>query len=372
MISVIVPTADGDRWLELCIPALDAQVIDELFEIIVVEDGTRSEAITKLSPQFPRMRVVRTNARAGFAAACNLGARESRGELLAFLNDDTRPHPRWLSRLAAALRGRDDAGMAASLIVGFGGETIDSAGDGYLRCGGAFKRDHGEPARDMAAGERRTGETFGACGAAFMIRRPLFEALGGFDEDYEMVHEDVDLSYRGRLRGAACVFVPDAIVEHAGSASLGVLSTRAVYLGQRNLEWTYLKNTPASLLWRTLASHAAYGAAAGIGYALSGHGWTFLKAKAAAAAGVPAILRKRRAVQRGRQVPADAIAALMDRDWVLRKYREKRFARARRDAAQAGSPAALSPAAASPATTSATPARPLAPLAGRPPASGDS
>ena len=74
-----------------------------------------------------------------------------------------------------------------------------------------------------------------------------------------------------------------------------------MYLGQRNLEWTYLKNTPASLLWRTLASHMAYGVAAGIGYALSGHGWTFLKAKAAAAAGLPMILRKRRAVQRGRQ-----------------------------------------------------------------------
>jgi GT2 family glycosyltransferase len=344
MISVIVPTADGERWLDVCIPALDAQAIDERFEIIVVADGARGETTAKLSRRYPRVRVVRTNTRRGFAAACNLGARESRGELLTFLNDDTRPHPRWLSRLAAALGARGDAGMAASLIVGFGGETIDSAGDGYLRCGGAFKRGHGEPAHAAAAigtigeariGEGRITEAFGVCGAAFMIRRTLFGALGGFDEDYEMVHEDVDLSYRARLRGAACIFVPDAIVEHAGSASLGVLSARAVYLGQRNLEWTYLKNTPAPLLWRTLASHVAYGAAAGIGYALSGHGWTFLKAKAAAAAGLPAILRKRRAVQGGRRVPVDSIAALMDRDWILRKYREKRFTRARRDAAPA-------------------------------------
>jgi GT2 family glycosyltransferase len=340
MISVIVPTADGDRWLHLCVPALDGQAIPEPIEIIVVEDGTSRESTAKLSLQYPRVRVVRTNARRGFAAACNLGARESRGELLAFLNDDTRPHPLWLSRLAAALRARGDAGMAASLIVCFGGETIDSAGDGYLRCGGAFKHRHGQPAHDIGSSQRptdRIGETFGACGAAFMIRRALFEELGGFDEDYDMVHEDVDLSYRVRLRGAACVFVPDAIVEHIGSASLGVLSTRAVYLGQRNLEWTYLKNTPAPLLWRTLASHMAYGVAAGIGYGLSGHGWTFLKAKAAAVAGLPAILRKRRAVQRQRQVPVDSLAALMDRDWILRKHREKRFARARRSVrAEAG------------------------------------
>jgi N-acetylglucosaminyl-diphospho-decaprenol L-rhamnosyltransferase len=302
----------------MCVPALDGQIVGEPLEIIVVEDGACREATASLARRHPRVRVVRTGTRRGFAAACNLGARESRGERLAFLNDDTRPHPHWLSRLSAALDARGDAGLATSLIVSIGGETIDSAGDGYLRCGGAFKHGHGEPARDERR-IREIGETFGACGAGFMIRRPLFEALGGFDEDYEMVHEDVDLSYRARLRGAACLFVPDAIVEHAGSASLGVMSARAVYLGQRNLEWTYLKNT-----------HLAYGAAAGIGYALSGHGWTFLKAKAAAAAGVPAILRKRRIVQGGRQVQAEAIAAVMDRRWVLRKYREKRFTRERR------------------------------------------
>jgi 2,3-bisphosphoglycerate-independent phosphoglycerate mutase len=46
---------------------------------------------------------------------------------------------------------------------------------------------------------------FGACGAAFLIRRSLFEALGGFDERFFMVYEDVDLSYRARLLGARVV-----------------------------------------------------------------------------------------------------------------------------------------------------------------------
>jgi GT2 family glycosyltransferase len=96
MISVIVPTADGDRWLDLCIPALAAQTISEPIETIVVLDGTSSKssnAITELSRRYPRVRVIGTSARRGFAAACNLGARESRGELLAFLNDDTQPDP---------------------------------------------------------------------------------------------------------------------------------------------------------------------------------------------------------------------------------------------------------------------------------------
>ena len=80
----------------------------------------------------------------------------------------------------------------------------------------------------------------------------MFDELGGFDEDFFASHEDVDLSYRARLRGHRCRYVPDAIVRHHGSATLGTISGFAVFHGQRNLEWVFLKNTPGSLLLRTL------------------------------------------------------------------------------------------------------------------------
>lgn len=373
MISVIVPTYDGRRWLELCLPALLVQQVAVEMEIIVVDDGSRDGSVAFLVEAFPQVRVVESRTCRGFAAACNLGAAHARGDLLAFLNNDTRPHALWLARLAEALRLRSDAGLAASMILCLGNRTVDSAGDGYLRCGGAFKYRHGEPTRADDRGGSRAGadagagadartdataatdaatdatvgaiagatagaeaspairEVFGACGAAFMIRRPLFEALGGFDEDFGMVHEDVDLSYRARLLGAACILVPDAIVEHAGSASLGRLSARAVFLGQRNLEWTYLKNTPLSLLWRTLPSHVLYGMAAGVGFGLTGHGWTFVRAKLSACAGLPGLLRKRRLTQRGRRASTRALVAHMEREWIARKWREKRFTRTRDD-----------------------------------------
>lgn len=330
--SVIIPTVDTERWLDVCLPALAAQTVSDAVEIIVVGDGLPDAQIGTLRQRHPSVRAVSTSVRRGFAAACNLGARTAQGDRLAFLNDDTRPDRRWLERLSAVLDTYPDAGMAASLIVGMDGETIDSAGDGYLRCGAAFKGAHGmrtgAGSWSAVVGSDVT-ESFGACGAAFMIRRALFEELGGFDEDYGMVHEDVDLSYRAQLLGSRCLFVPDAIVEHRGSASLGVLSRQAVYLGQRNLEWTYVKNTPTSLLWRTLPSHLLFVVAGGVGYGLSGHGWTFLEAKAAAVAGLPRMWRKRRAIQRDRRVPVARLEALMERRWIARRYREKRFARAR-------------------------------------------
>ena len=72
----------------------------------------------------------------------------------------------------------------------------------------------------------------------------MFMDLGGFDEDFFMVYEDVDISYRARLRGYRCAYVPNAIVHHAGSGTLRRNSEASVYYGQRNLEWTVPEKHP--------------------------------------------------------------------------------------------------------------------------------
>ena len=161
--------------------------------------------------------------------------------------------------------------------------VVDSAGDGYLRAGGAFKRFHGAP----SASAGQPGDVFGACGAACMFRKDVFMDLGGFDEDFFMIYEDVDISYRARLRGYRCTYAPNAIVHHAGSGALGRNSPMSVYLGQRNLEWTYLKNTPWPLLIRSFPSHVLYDAAGLLAYASRGLLGPYLKGKWAALQGRP-------------------------------------------------------------------------------------
>jgi GT2 family glycosyltransferase len=155
------------------------------------------------------------------------------------------------------------------------------------------------------------------------VRRALFEALGGFDESFFMVYEDVDLSYRARLAGAECLYVPAAVVHHAGSGSLGRESATAVYYGQRNLEWVWAKNTPARLLWRSALAHAVY-SLAGMGYyATRGHGVTCVRAKAGALRGLPGVMaRRRRTVV---SVTPDRIAEVLERHWFASKRREKHW-----------------------------------------------
>jgi len=153
----------------------------------------------------------------------------------------------------------------------------------------------------------------------------VFEELGGFDEDFFASHEDVDLSYRARLLGYRCRYEADAVVRHHGSATIGRVSGFAVFHGQRNLEWLYVKNTPASLLLRTLPGHAIYTAAACLHFARLGALGPFVRAKLAAIAGLPGMLRKRAQVQRSRRVGASAIWPHLEARWLSAKLREKRF-----------------------------------------------
>lgn len=320
-VSIVIVTWNGRQYLDACLGAVAGQH-GVLTETILVDNASTDGTVDHVRRSFPWVRIVSLTENRGFAGGNNAGVAAARGRFVALLNNDTVADAGWLRAL---LGGIDEAGgfaMAASRIVYMHDPgVIDSAGDGVVRWGGAFKRHHGAPA--SAADE--PVEVFGVCGAACLIRRSVFEEAGGFDEDFFASHEDVDFSYRARLLGYRCRYVPAAMVRHHGSATLGHLSASAVFHGQRNLEWVYVKNTPGPLLLRTLAGHVVYDIAAAAHFVRRGLIGPFLRAKAAALAGLPAVLRKRAAVQRGRRVGSREIWRQLEPRWLSTKLREKQF-----------------------------------------------
>ena len=319
-ISVIIVNYNGARWLDACLAALLASA-PPATEVIVVDNNSSDESRAILQ-KYTDVRVLALDENRGFAGGNNAGARIARADLLAFLNNDTRVRAGWLEALRAPLDGDATIGFTtARLVYMHDTAIIDSAGDGWTRWGGAFKRGHGGAAEAYGT----PGDVFGACGAAFMMRRALFDELGGFDEDFFLAFEDVDLSYRARLLGHRCAYVPDAIVEHAGSASLGRLSESAVAFGQRNVEWVYFIDTPWPLLLRSLPGHCLLTAAASIYFLRAGRLGAFIRAKLAALAAWRAVLAKRAAVQSRRRASSRAIWQAMERSSLALKWREKRF-----------------------------------------------
>jgi GT2 family glycosyltransferase len=321
LVSIVIVTWNGRQYLDACLEAVAAQT-GVSSETILVDNASTDGTAAYVRERYPWVRVVTLPENCGFAGGNNAGVREARGRLVALLNNDTVPEANWLRTLVSGLDEEIGFALVTSRIVYMHNPgLIDSAGDGMLASGGAFKRYHGagvDNARDSV-------EVFGVCGAACLMPKRVFDELGGFDEDFFASHEDVDLSYRARLLGYRCRYVADAIVRHHGSATLGRVSGFAIFHGQRNLEWLYVKNTPISLLVATLPGHLLYVAAAGVHFARAGALGPFIRAKLAAVAGLPNALRKRKEVQRGRRVKAAALRPLLETRWLATKLREKRF-----------------------------------------------
>jgi cellulose synthase/poly-beta-1,6-N-acetylglucosamine synthase-like glycosyltransferase len=191
-VSVIVPARDAAATIGRTLAALSAQEGDVAYEVIVVDDGS-SDATAAVAER-SGARVVR-GPRAGPARARNLGARQATGEAVAFTDADCLPTPGWLAAGVAAL-------AAADLVQG----AVEP-----------------EPGVAMGPFDRSLwvrSESGLYESANLLVRRELFDRLGGFEEWIEPVAgksigEDVLLGWRARRAGARVAFEPRALVHHA-------------------------------------------------------------------------------------------------------------------------------------------------------------
>ncbi len=193
------------------------------------------------------------------------------------LNPDAFPEPRWLEALLQAAAAHPEFSFFASRqLQANAPHLLDGAGDALHISGLAWRRYAGYPAAQFGS---ETVEVFGPCGAAALYSRQAFLNAGGFDETFFSYHEDVDLAFRLRLQAERCLYVPEAVVHHIGSASLGPDSDFALYHWQRNFVWSFVKNMPSALLWEALPAHLLANLIYLVNYLLRGKGRILLKAK---------------------------------------------------------------------------------------------
>jgi GT2 family glycosyltransferase len=267
------------------------------------------------------VRVVASETNLGYAAANNRAVALLEGcDLVALLNPDAFPEPRWLAALIAAAGNHPEAASFASrqMLDGQPGR-LDGAGDVLHVSGLVWRHGHGR-SLDSVSGALEPGPVFSACAAAALYRRADWVRAGGFDERFFCYAEDVDLGFRLQLLGRSCRYVPDAVVQHVGSASAGVGSRFAIYHGHRNLEWMFVKNTPAALLWRYLPLHLATWVAGFAWFARRGRAGTYVTAKWDALRGLPPVWRSRRLVRRSAVTSAAEVRKLMNRDSLMTRF----------------------------------------------------
>ena len=254
-VSVVVTNWNGRRFLADCLNALNAQTWQD-FEIIVVDNGSTDGSVQWLREYWSSVRVIANSENLGFPAAVNQGIQASAAVHVATLNNDTQVEPGWLAALVETIESDSRVGMCASkMLFAHSPEVINSAGVCIDRACIAWDWQGGEPDANQ---ELQPSQVFGACAGAALYRRAMLEEIGGFDQDFFMYLEDVDVAWRARLAGWHCLYTPKARVLHRHSASSVEGSPLKNFYAGRNKVWLVIKNYPVPAGWLYLPMVVLY------------------------------------------------------------------------------------------------------------------
>jgi N-acetylglucosaminyl-diphospho-decaprenol L-rhamnosyltransferase len=298
--AVIVVTHQSAAHLEPLLAAVQAQLhADD--ELVIVDnastDGTPEVALSLAG----EIRVVETGENLGFAGGCHAGADATQAPLLLFLNPDSEPEPECLQRLREAGVAHPDWGAWQAAVM-LHDDRINTSGGVVHYLGIGWAGDCERPASELPQHDR---EIAFPSGAAMVVRRSAWRELHGLDRDYFMYGEDLDLGLRLWLAGRRIGLVPGARVLHSYEFDKG---TSKWFWLERNRWRTVLSVYPGAVL--ALVAPALLAAELGLLAIAAREGWLIakLRAQAAALAGLPATLARRRSVQRTRRVGANEFA----------------------------------------------------------------
>jgi len=213
-VSVIVCSYNGARTLHDCLGGLERLAYPD-YEVIVVDDGS-TDATADIARQYACY-LIRTENR-GLASARNTGLHAATGEIVAYIDDDAHPDPHWLTYLAATFMTTTHAGV--------GGPNLAPAGDGPIA--DCVANAPGGPVHVLLSD--REAEHIPGCNMAF--RTACLRTIGGFDPQFRIAGDDVDVCWRLRDRGFTLGFTPAAIVWHHRRNSIRAYWRQQRYYGR--------------------------------------------------------------------------------------------------------------------------------------------
>ena len=201
-------------------------------EVWVVDNDSSDDSVAAIRGQFPAVNVIEAGANLGFGAANNRAMECARGEFFLLLNTDAFPRQDALHELLAAAGRHPRAAVVAPRILNEDGSRQKSVWpfptplNGWLENSGlaGFTRRF-TPQLSQNHSPDAEGQVPWAIGACLLVRRAVYQQLGGFDERFWMYAEEADWQKTMRVADWEIVFAPAAVVTHLGGAS-GAGSTR--------------------------------------------------------------------------------------------------------------------------------------------------
>ena len=225
LVSVLIPNKDHITDLERCVDSIREKTTYPRYELIIIENNSTEEATFRYYEELRKDERIRVVARTGpfnYSAVNNFGFREAKGGQILLLNNDTEViSPDWLQEMLMYAQRPDVGAVGAKLLYPDGTIQHAGLGIGIKHLAGHYHRhfpgDHPGYMGRLVYAQNMSAVT----AACMMVPREVYEELGGLDENYSVVFNDVDFCLRIRESGRLIVWTPRAELYHHESASRG-------------------------------------------------------------------------------------------------------------------------------------------------------
>jgi GT2 family glycosyltransferase len=211
----------------------------------VVDNASADGTVELIKSSYPFVKLIKNTDNKGFASANNQGAAVSTGEYLLFLNPDTIVLPDSLNKLVEFLDDNPDVSMCGPRMLNED-KTLRASVRNFpsfrgvlyrytiLKYLGLFKSNF-EKWHHRNFDYEKQSDIEQLVGAAMLIRKKVFEQIGGFDERFFMYYEEVDLCYRLKSKGHRIVYYPKSEIIHLGGKSTDQIPAKTRFIMLRSL-----------------------------------------------------------------------------------------------------------------------------------------
>jgi GT2 family glycosyltransferase len=294
-VSIVVLNWNGEEYIADCLKSLENQSYKN-YEITVVDNDSSDESI-KIIKKFKKVKLIEHNENSGNAEGINIGIRNSNGDYIINLDNDTKVNKDFITELVKVADKHKDCGMLASKMVFYDQpDLINSTGLDFYDDGSAVDRN----IREKDKGFEEIEEVFAPCGGSALYKREALEGIKKlegdyFDQDFKFYYEDADVAFRIRHLGYKCFYVPKAVTYHKVNASTKKVKDLRVYYGVRNKIFFLIKNYPIKVLIKSLPKILIKQILSTIYYLFQGK-LVVLKARWDAIVGLRNMLKKRKKI----------------------------------------------------------------------------
>lgn len=222
-LSIIILNYNVRYFLELCVLSVQNAIQDIDAEIIVIDNNSQDDSCTMMKRRFPNVELIENKENSGFPKGNNIGVTAAKGEYICILNPDTVVAEDTFTKVLAFAKKQKELGIVGVKLIDGTGNFLPESKRGiptpfvaFTKITGLYKifpKIFGEYYA-LHLSENETGKVDILVGAFMLMKRDLYNEIGGFDENCFMYSDDIDLSYMALKKGKSNYYFHETSVIH--------------------------------------------------------------------------------------------------------------------------------------------------------------